>query len=113
MVGKLIKKLLSHCELNHKTGCIEWQRSRVHTGYGQMSVEGKQYRTHRISAFLFLGLKSLSSKKDVLHKCDNPPCINPDHLYIGTARDNVKDMMLRKRNKPKYGVYGYLRNENV
>jgi len=72
-------------------------------GYGIVwgSNHGKPYLAHRVSWFI-------QNKKDplemcVLHHCDNPPCVNPDHLYLETRADNVVDMMRRGRHNTKYG----------
>ena len=71
-------------------GCWEWTGGRSRKGYGKTSHLNMTTLTHRLSAALFLGFK-LSSTKQVLHRCDNPPCFNPEHLFIGTSLDNVRD----------------------
>ena len=60
---------------------------------------------HRLSWILYSG--SLQEELDILHKCDNPPCVRPDHLFTGTAEDNIHDCM--RKGRKKYGrVYGEL-----
>ncbi|MFD0856650.1 helix-turn-helix domain-containing protein [Actinomadura adrarensis] len=76
--------------------CWEWQRSRRSDGYGQFRVKVGQspQRTHRVAWMLTYGDAGMLS---VLHRCDNPPCCNPGHLFLGTIGDNVDDMMAKGR----------------
>ena len=70
-------------------GCWPWT-GRVVGGYGQVSVEGKQYRANRIAWILTSG--EIPDGLLVRHLCNNPSCCNPNHLALGTQRDNVDDM---------------------
>jgi hypothetical protein len=92
----LTQHLLASKTIN-SDGCWEWNRSRTHKGYGKQVMSGKLYAAHRLSAYVFLGL-DLTSKKHVCHKCDNPPCINPEHLYVGTVVTNMNDRSVRGRH---------------
>lgn len=66
-------------------------------GYSRLSVvKGKHTRSHRIAYRLFKG--SIPHDKVVMHTCDNPPCINPKHLVLGTHSDNHADMMRKDRH---------------
>ena len=65
-------------------------------GYGAIVVNGKLCKAHRISYLLTNG--TLDESLGVLHKCDNNPCIRPDHIYQGTQQDNMADMFARGRN---------------
>lgn len=84
-----------------RNGCWEWTRSKNPKGYGRASGFGKPWQAHRLSWFLFNGeIKGFH----VLHKCDNPPCVNPKHLWLGTDKDNAKDREFKKRgNTGKFG----------
>lgn len=64
-------------------------------GYGIVRVGGKLLRAHRRSYELYLG--EIPSGMLVLHRCDNPPCVNPDHLFIGNALHNAQDRDMKKR----------------
>lgn len=77
--------------------CWEWQGATVGEGYGSFFDPGGTRRAHRFSMELLLGRK-LRSNELVCHHCDNPPCVNPAHLYVGSAQDNVDDMMARGRH---------------
>ena len=72
-------------------------------GYGRFQVDGKQWRAHRYMLYL-LG-KLDPNLPVVLHTCDNPSCVNPDHLICGTIADNNRDKMLKGRSTKnrKYG----------
>ncbi len=77
--------------------CWEWAGARNPAGYGQFCGFGKrQMSAHRISWFVFNG--PFDTKLLVLHKCDNPPCVNPYHLYLGNQFDNERDKINRKRH---------------
>jgi len=72
-------------------GCWTWNLSRDKDNYGQFWVaSGKnRFRAHRFSWMLLNG--DVPEGMCVLHHCDNPPCVRPDHLFIGTQKDNVAD----------------------
>lgn len=81
-------------------GCIEWTGSIHANGYGQRySRETKNtVRAHRAAYCEYHGLKLADIKgKMVLHKCDNRPCVNPEHLYLGDHAQNMADRSNRKR----------------
>ena len=78
-------------------GCWEWKGNRNTTGYGQIRVgrKGPSYLAHRISYELHKG--PIPDGKIVRHICDNPSCVNPDHLEVGTHKDNAQDCIDRGR----------------
>ncbi len=83
-----------------ETGCWEWTGALNNCGYGYLGVRGKQIFAHRAAWMAFVG--AIPFSKMVLHKCDNRKCINPEHLFIGTAYDNHIDM-LSKRGRRRRG----------
>ncbi|MGE4197670.1 MAG: HNH endonuclease signature motif containing protein [Phycisphaerales bacterium] len=82
--------------------CWNWTASKRHKGYGAFvhTMDGKyvQGRAHRFSYMLHIG--EIPSGMFVLHKCDNPACVNPSHLFLGTNHDNVRDMVSKGRHVP-------------
>lgn len=60
-------------------------------GYGVVELEGKQYRVHRLSAWIHLDLDMDNTKLLACHKCDVRSCFNPDHLFLGSCKDNLMD----------------------
>lgn len=77
-------------------GCWNWIGTRCTDGYGMVSFFGKRYGTHRVSYFVEHG--AFPDPLLVLHVCDNAPCINPEHLYAGTHKQNAIDAV-RRSNK--------------
>jgi len=77
-------------------GCKEWTGGKDKKGYGRTGPKlGGEVLAHRMSYILAHG--PIPEGLHVLHKCDNPPCVNPDHLYVGTNDDNVRDRHERSR----------------
>jgi len=72
-------------------GCWLWTGSTGRGGYGQLSYAGKYQRAHRVAWILTFG--EIPPGMFVLHRCDVPPCCRPDHLFLGTQRDNIHDML--------------------
>ena len=90
------------------TGCWVWTHSTNH-GYGQIFHRRKGYRATRVAWKIFHGVDP--RPLFVLHRCDNPPCVNPDHLFIGTQRDNMADALAKGRivsrqPKPCWSILG-------
>ncbi|MCP5014874.1 MAG: HNH endonuclease [Ketobacter sp.] len=86
--------LLECSKTNIKTGCIEWQKG-LTEGYGKTAHGGKHYKAHRVSWTLNRG--PIPPGMFVLHTCDSPPCVNPDHLFLGTHQDNMADKVSKGR----------------
>jgi len=87
---------------NKKTGCIEWTSS-TRNGYGRLMIGSrtdgtrKSVSAHVLAYMIYRG--EVPKGYEVCHKCDNPPCINPDHLFLGTRQDNIDDREKKGRNK--------------
>lgn len=76
--------------------CLVWTASVTTSGYGQLNVDGKPAYAHRLAWELAFG--EIPSGLFVCHTCDNPLCINPAHLFLGTAEDNASDMVNKDRS---------------
>ena len=85
------------------TECWEWQACREVSGYGHLNWEHRQTSAHRVAFELHYGQRPSNW---VLHRCDNPPCVNPHHLYDGTPQENVSDREQRGRSAFHKGVGG-------
>lgn len=96
--GTLQERLMRRVE-HAPSGCWLWTGGRVQTGHGQITIGGKgstNISTHRASWILHFG--PIPPAKSVLHRCDIPNCVNPDHLYLGTQADNMRDMVSKGRS---------------
>lgn len=79
-------------------GCWEWTRARLKSGYGKFwdSFSKTHYLAHRASWSIH-NERPIPEGMIVMHACDNPPCVNPDHLVLGTQADNMADMVSKER----------------
>lgn len=91
----IINRIRKNCIVSKKTGCWEWQKYRNKAGYGRVTYKGEKWSVHRLSYTEFVG--EVPEDTLVLHKCDNPCCCNPEHLYIGNHTDNIRDVYIRDR----------------
>jgi hypothetical protein len=80
-----------------ENGCMEWTLHRMKDGYGRIKICGQLKLAHRLSYELSVG--PIPDGICVLHRCDNPPCVNPDHLFLGTRTDNSEDMVRKGRHR--------------
>jgi len=78
----------SNIKIN-ENGCWVWQGYKKNSGHGNMTFKNKRYNAHRFSYIVFKG--KIENGKQVNHKCNNSSCVNPEHLYLGTQLDNIKD----------------------
>ena len=77
--------------------CWEWTGATANKGYGKMIVQGHFVGSHVVAWYLGGG-RLLQTGEGVLHKCDWPACQRPNHLYAGTAKDNIRDCVRRGRH---------------
>ena len=96
----LLEKLWNNSDKDETTGCWLYNGALDRGGYGTIHYQDKQISTHRISAYLYLGF-NLESEMWILHirECPHRNCWNPDHLYVGTPRENTADMDSKGREK--------------
>jgi len=78
--------------------CWTWTGVRHKEGYGRFRYDGKFISSHRYSYLLHFGRDSIPEGMQVCHKCDNPPCCNPSHFFLGTKKDNSDDRDIKGRN---------------
>lgn len=80
--------------------CWEFKGAKYEHGYGCLSVGGRKNKgAHRISYVIHFG--EIPNDLHVLHKCDNPPCVNPNHLFLGTHKQNMEDKSRKGRCAPR------------
>jgi hypothetical protein len=94
-------------KVNKTSGCWLWTAGKHEKGYGTFWVSKKCWKAHRYAWHLKHG--KIPSGLCVLHKCDNPPCVNPDHLFLGTVLENNIDMFKKGRNSKPPPMAGWNR----
>jgi hypothetical protein len=96
--------------------CWEWSGPRTPDGYGQFGLAGDTFYAHRISWVLQHG-QIPSDRPIILHRCDNPPCVNPDHLRAGTHLENMRDKVQKGRwrgnKKTKHRPFSIITIESI
>jgi hypothetical protein len=97
----LADRFWSKVDKSGPNGCWVWTASCHPHGHGQFSLHGVPVKSHRLSYEWANG--PIPPDRGVLHHCDNPPCVNPDHLYLGTQADNDRDMAVRRRGTARRG----------
>jgi hypothetical protein len=101
----ILERFMKKVDHNHPSGCWQWTAAVDSCGYGQIMVGNKLDGTyklapaHRVSFELFKG--KIPDGYCVCHTCDNPRCVNPDHLFPGTQLDNIRDRDSKGRNPQK------------
>jgi hypothetical protein len=101
LTNKIEKKLTDKIVVNEETGCWEWQGARNKAGYGVIKIDRKFWLVHRLSYSLFkIDIPSGAGiNLPIMHSCDNPCCFNPDHLRMGTTKENNLDCTAKGRNR--------------
>lgn len=104
MREKIERRFRDGYRVDRKSGCWVWVKSKDTYGYGQMwgRALAPFRQAHKWGYFLHIG--PIPEGMHVLHRCDNPSCVNPDHLFIGTAKDNMHDMVAKRRHHLQNGV---------
>lgn len=93
----LLNKLLNKIIVNPVTDCWEWQAGTNNIGYGMIRDGDKMRTAHRVSYEEHNNVQ-IPKGKCVLHSCDNTKCVNPNHLWLGSHKDNTQDMIRKGRN---------------
>ena len=97
---KYIDRFWERVDVRGTDECWEWQAG-TSSGYGRLTINGKDFRTHRISWILHNG--EIPDGLFVCHKCDNRLCVNPNHFFLGTHEDNMKDKIRKGRQSSTKG----------
>ena len=87
-------RLLSRTVLT-SNGCWMWTAAKAGRGYGVLRFRGRQWYAHRVSWVVYRG--EIPQNICVLHRCDTPGCINPEHLFLGSYQDNSRDASCKGR----------------
>jgi hypothetical protein len=94
--AEVLRRFWSKVEQHSPSECWPWRGCRNAKGYGRLAAHGRFLRAARVSWVIAFD-REIPDGHLVLHRCDNPPCVNPSHLSIGTYRDNMRDAKLRGR----------------
>jgi hypothetical protein len=92
-----LRPLLGNFRIDDATGCWNWIGRKNDSGYPHIRYLGKTHLGNRVIAALYLGLDISNKEIHALHRCDNPACINPKHIFLGDHDTNMKDMVKKGR----------------
>lgn len=99
-----VNRFWAKVDKRSKAECWPWLGSTNSRGYGSLWVMGKLTAAHRISWSLFNN-REIPGGMFVLHNCDNPRCVNPTHLFLGTQFDNMRDCCSKGRSREQKKAY--------
>lgn len=100
--------LMDRIAVNWESGCWDWNGPKDPKGYGRCGFKGRGYLPHRLSKYLYgeMTWTELHTREvQILHECDNPACINPEHLSLGSNADNQMDKMKKGRQARGEKIY--------
>ena len=92
----LIDRFSSKYIIDSTSGCWLWKGNKNTGGYGQIYYQGKCHPAHRLSYALYKG--DFQPENKILHRCDTPSCVNPEHLFLGSLSDNSLDSVFKGRH---------------
>jgi len=96
---------LEKCQINPSTWCWEYKGVTDRDGYGQFGYDNKMWLVHRLAYMLYFKKTEQDIQgKVVMHMCDNPCCVNPSHLKLGTQKENIADMHSKNRGPDRKGA---------
>ena len=101
----IMSRLLAKVNVDEESGCWNWQWGKNKKGYGRLSVNGIAQLAHRLIYKETYG--EFDKKLFVCHHCDNPGCCNPEHLFLGTNTDNIRDAS--RKGRMAHGDNHYVR----
>lgn len=99
MNEQIVKRFFN--KVDKSEGCWNWTALRSKQGYGRLTALRKDYTAHRMSWIIHNG--EIPEGLFVCHRCDNPSCVNPDHLFLGNAKDNAIDRNHKNRHRDDNG----------
>jgi len=91
--GPVIPRFMAKVKITES--CWIWTAAKDDRGYGRIGFRGRTSKAHRVAWTILCG--PIPRGMWILHKCDTPACVNPDHLFVGTALDNSRDMVAKRR----------------
>jgi hypothetical protein len=110
--GTFVKRFWAKVQIKERDDCWPWTGATMGYGYGHISKNGRSHG-HEVAHRAMWKIKfgPIPEGFQVLHKCDNPICVNPSHLFLGTTKDNIQDCL--KKNRHRHGQLPGETNPNV